>query len=331
MQKRSLRRLLTWIIGGSIFVWSVRYLATAFDWAAILVILRQADPRWLSLAGLTILVHFLIRTLRWYLMLRKVNPDVPFLDLYFVTAVSLALSLMTPGQSGELIKVELLRNRGLIGRLPGYGSFLVERLADLVVVTSLGVVGLLSGAQGLNGWSHLLHALVATVVVVVLAILAFWRLHPVGRLGAWIDRLRSSAGDGTTLINVFALTLLSWANVAVAWLLCLRSVGVSVSLEQALTLVAIITLGGLLSLVPGALGVAEVLTAVVLHQIGIAAPPAQTGALVLRCYGLMLILVGALHLLIWRLLRPVAWNSEPRDAPPAILQSRVTTGFDGQG
>ena len=47
------------------------------------------------------------------------------------TAVSLSFAIVTPLQSGEMLKVELLKRYGIIRRFPGYGSFLVERALDM--------------------------------------------------------------------------------------------------------------------------------------------------------------------------------------------------------
>jgi uncharacterized membrane protein YbhN (UPF0104 family) len=301
MEKRTARRLLTLVISGSIFLWCVRYLASAFEWRAILGILRQADPRWLALAGLTIVAQFLIRTLRWGVMLRRVNSAMSFAEIYFVTVISITISLMTPGQSGEAVKVELLRKHGLIGRLPGYVSFMIERLVDLLVLVLLGLAGLLSRAQAEDERRRLLPGLIGLFALISVILLVLWRVPIGGRLGAWIDRLRSAAGDAATLAKVVALTVLAWTNVVVAWHFCLMSIGVKISLAQTLSLIAVVTLGGLLSLLPSGVGVAEVLTAVVLQRRGVAVAPAQAGALILRCYGLMMIFLGLLHVPVWRL------------------------------
>ena len=63
---------------------------------------------WLALAGLSLLFYFGVRAARWMVMIRTVCRSIRFAGLYVITAASIALSNMTPGQAGEALKVEWL-------------------------------------------------------------------------------------------------------------------------------------------------------------------------------------------------------------------------------
>ena len=70
------------------------------------------------------------------------------------------------------------------------------------------------------------------------------------------------------------------------------------------------TFGTLLSLIPGGIGVAEVLTIEALVAMGIAPAAAQAGALILRLYGLIGIVFGLCHLMVWPFLGRASRGNE---------------------
>ena len=71
------------------------------------------------------------------------NIEIPFIDPYLCSFVILSLSIFTPMQSREMFKVELLNKYGSVERLPGYGSLVVETIADLALVCLLACLRLL--------------------------------------------------------------------------------------------------------------------------------------------------------------------------------------------
>ena len=102
---------------------------------------------------------------------------------------------------------------------------------------------------------------------------------------------------------VTAITCVSWASVAFSWQVFLYSGGIHVSFAQAVALMSIVALISILSLIPGGIGVSEVGTSQMLIHFGFAAAVAQAGSLVLRCYSLVAIALGAGHLGLWKLVR----------------------------
>ena len=95
------------------------------------------------------------------------------------------------------------------------------------------------------------------------------------------------------------LTVLSWTLIGIGWSLALGGVQIHLALPEVLTLVSLVTVGYLLSFVPGGLGVSEVVTTAILTNMGVAAVTAQSGALVLRAYTLLIFLFGSAHLALW--------------------------------
>jgi len=52
---------------------------------------------------------WLFRALRWFVLLEASGIHIAFSRLYLVGAISVALAILTPLQSGEALKVEFLK------------------------------------------------------------------------------------------------------------------------------------------------------------------------------------------------------------------------------
>jgi uncharacterized membrane protein YbhN (UPF0104 family) len=299
--------LLTSLLGAGLFAWCASYLYFRFEWRPVLAIVARANLLWLVVGGgLAIIGQFALRTLRWRMLLRAADRDLRFVDLYFITAVSLSLTVMTPAQSGEALKVELLKRRGVLDRLPGYGTFLVERATDLLVVVLMAALSVAFGPTLVAGQSRLTVALPAAAAALLAGLVAFGRLRARGVVGAWLARLRGASGDSSTLAAVFGLTVASWLVVAVGWQMCLFSIGLRITIAEVIALTSIVTLVNVLTFLPGGLGINEVFFPEVLERLGYATPLAQAGAVIIRCQWLLMISIGLAHLLAWRLVVPAA-------------------------
>jgi len=86
--------------------------------------------------------------------------------------------------------------------------------------------------------------------------------------------------------------------IASAWQISLSSVGIMLPATSTMMLVAVVTVAGILSFIPGGLGVADVMSIEVLMALGVSSSSAQAAALALRAYGLVVILFGLFHLLL---------------------------------
>jgi len=279
---------------------SLWYLVEKFQWSEAFCTLRHTD--FVTLIAAVYGIHFVyicVRTWRWRVVVRHANPNVSFLDLYWISAIVVSLSIITPGQLGEAIKTDLLKRRGLLGRLPGLGGFAVERILDLLAVAFLACFGLLFG----SGLGERFPALAATTgVLFLLALSAVYFLlsfDPGGRVSSWVALMRTGTGSPEGWAKMAIATILAWGLVSLGWQVSLTAVGVHLSLPEVLWLLATITLGTLLSFIPGGVGVAEFIALAALVNLGTPDVPAQAGALILRAYGLIVISFGLIHLLLW--------------------------------
>lgn len=296
--KLPMRGMMVWGFAGIVLAASVAYIASTFEWHAAFGVLRHADPVWFFLGGgYAIVAYWGVRALRWRYLMREMGVPASFLDLYLCSSVALSLSVFTPLQSGEALKVELLKRYGRVARLPGYGAFALERAADLYVVASIGIVVLASAA------APTAYTLAIAGLLIFAPVAGYMVLHNLrlpGRIGQFLTVLQSGVRTPSMVLVLLLSTCASWSLVALGWYACLMSISIHLGFFDMLALLAVVTLTSIASLIPGGLGVAEASVATSLIHLGVAAPLAQAGALCLRGYSLLVILLGVAHLLALR-------------------------------
>jgi uncharacterized membrane protein YbhN (UPF0104 family) len=283
-------------VAAVLLVASAAYIALTFQWAEAARLLAGADLAWFFAGGgAAIVAYWVVRALRWRILMGGMQVRTAFLDLYLCSSVALSLSVLTPLQSGEALKVELLRKYAGLERAPGYSAFLLERVADLYVIAAIGAVALLS--------STLSHALLLLALFLALPIAAYMLLHRVrlpGRFGQFVAHLQGGVSTPSALALLLLTTFLGWAIVAFGWHASLYSLAIRLDFAQMLGLLSVITLATIASFIPGGLGIAEAGTAEMLKRYGVDAPLAQAGALALRGFSILVILLGLVHLVLLR-------------------------------
>lgn len=297
-----------------VFAASAGYVAWTFQWRAVASALGRIDL-WMAAAGggATFIVYWMLRTLRWHVLLRRTGTHVPLFDLYMCTAVSLAFALFTPLQSGEMLKVELLKKNGLIQRSPGYGAFLVERALDMLALAAIGSMGLVTTFRLVPAASGFWF-LGGLALVAVGGLAALWKWEPSGRLHRVLVHARQSVGDARTLALVVVITAVSWAAVGINWQVFLHASGIEPGFGRTMALMSMVTVASILSMVPGGIGVSEAGTSGLLTHLGCSPAIAQAGALVLRSGSLVAIVLGAGHWALWKSVRR-RWPNRPPGEP----------------
>jgi uncharacterized membrane protein YbhN (UPF0104 family) len=290
--------LVTFIVAVVLFAVSGLYVARQFQWREAFNVLLKGN--FLKLIILISISHFgyiVVRAWRWRSAVRASVPNIAFSDFYWITAVIVSLSNFTPGPFGEALKIEIMKRRGLLGRLPGIGAFALERTMDLVMVSSMAAVGLVFGNfaapyPDLRIWAAVLAAMG------LIALCGFLYFDPGGWTSLWLARLRPSGSSKTWVLMAF-LTILSWVLIAISWQIALSAVQIHLALSQVLLLISLVTIGAIVSFIPGGLGVSEMVSTTVLTNMGVLPVTAQAGALILRAYTLIAFLFGLVHLGLW--------------------------------
>jgi len=292
------KRIAALSFGSATLLISGIYIAITFQWRAMFDLLSTARPAWVLLGGsAAILSYWMTRAFRWSYLMRGMQSRPGFLDLYLCSSVALSLSVYTPLQSGEALKVELLRKHGIGARLPGYSAFLIERVADLYIVVAMGVIALALPFR--TSW----HGALFVLLFLVLPIVAFFVLHRIrlgGRFGEFVAHLQGGIASASNLIVLLASTFLGWIIVALGWQACLLTLSIRLDFLELLGLVSIVTLASILSFIPAGLGIADASAAELMIRHGVDVPLAQAGALILRGFSILVIALGIVHLLLLR-------------------------------
>lgn len=265
-----------------------------------------------AILGLTLL-NYLVRFVKWGYYLRLIGaPTIARGPSMLIFFAGLAMTI-TPGKVGEWLKSYLLRQRYGIPFSVSAPIVVAERLTDGLAMLLLALGGLL--AYGLGRELLLLVALAALALVAFtqmrampLALLEMGERLPL--LRGRVEPLRAFYESSYRLFRLgplllaIAMGLISWGSECVAFYLVLVGLGIPASPElllQSAFVLAVATLAGSASMLPGGLAVAEGSLAGLLLLLAVTSEPALAAAatLLIRFGTLWFgVAVGALALFI---------------------------------
>lgn len=237
---------------------SLTYICRSFQWGEIWNVLRSISVIYFAGFGsLSIVAYWLVRAFRWQYLMRTQGVRVPFRWVYLSTSIALGMAIITPFQSGEVAKVELLKKIGAIRRMPGYASLVLERFTDLFVIVTMSLIAIASMFHGLvsaQAWWLICIGASAGVIILI----GLMRRRWTGRVQAFFDQMRMLFRSPAAFWIV-PQTVLAWAVVGWGWHVCFRVVGIQLSYLESLRVMATVTLINILSLLPGAVGISSTL------------------------------------------------------------------------
>lgn len=273
--------LLPLAVAGVFLVAAFRGVAWQEMWAAI----RQARRGLLALAFLLLSVSCFTRAVRWRVLLGAERPVAP-LTVFWATMVGYLGNNFLPARAGEALRTVMISRR--TGLSMGYvvATALTERVVDMVALILFSMFALLT-LGALPAW--LLAAWRGLVVVGAVGLVGLFvapRLeHPLVGLLAWLPlpaRLREGL---VALVRQFllgtrafqhlgralafgGLTAAIWLLDAATALLVARAFWLTLSLPQALLLLAALGLASAAPSTPGYLGIYQFVAVTVLGPFG---------------------------------------------------------------
>jgi uncharacterized membrane protein YbhN (UPF0104 family) len=208
--------------------------------------------RWelLPLALALTCVNYVLRFLRWQVYLRRLAIDVPWRRSLTTFVAGLTMTI-SPAKLGEVMKSGLLRRSFGIPVRRTAPIVLVERITDALGVVLLAAIG---GAGAASSWP-----LLVITVAGSLALVAAVRTRLFDR---WerVREARAAAADlvgAGMLASMSVLAAVSWFFECLAAQVCVRGLGLHVSLADTVVVFSLGSLAGAISFLPGGLGVAE--------------------------------------------------------------------------
>jgi len=133
----------------------------------------SASPLWLAAAALIILPAYVLRAIRWKLLLFPVKKNVRVSNAFWSTAVGFMVNTLIPIRLGEFVRAYILGEKEGTGFGPSFSSIVVERTLDLIGLLSIGIVAmfLVSANAGLSSLVTDIFKAVAVLIAVILAVI----------------------------------------------------------------------------------------------------------------------------------------------------------------
>lgn len=193
------------------FVWLRLLLGLAITAIFVWFVIRATEPRqlgltlisipgWVWLAGLMLLVSgYFFRILRWWLMLRALDPSLPFRACIGPFVSSVAVNNVVPFRAGDALRVFGFRRQLQAPAMRVLGTVLAERLLDLLALLAFFFVGLwflgqpeiprslILAAAGLAGSAALLLIALVLGLPRMLPWMRRWIDGTVNRRPRWVD------------------------------------------------------------------------------------------------------------------------------------------------
>lgn len=244
----------------------------------------------LPLALLLASLNYLIRFWKWEYLLRVIDIRVPLSLSFTIFFAGLSMTL-SPGKMGEVLKSFLLKDHQGIPISRSSPVVVAERITDVIGILILGGLGSLAYGAGRQ-------VLVITTVIVVIFLgivqtrpLCLKLLHLseklplINRFIHHLEEFYNSAYSllkARHLIPAVALSTFGWFLECLAAYVCLRGLGLDVSVLFITFVFVIASLAGALAMIPGGLGVAEGSMTGLLVTSGIDRGDAVAGTLLIR-------------------------------------------------
>ena len=237
-------------------------------------VMATIQPGWLAGAVVLALLSYVLRGLRWGLILQPVG-TAPAVTLVGSTAAGFAASTLLPARAGEVVRGLVIAARTGMPAAGTLASILTERLVDLATVLALfaGAAALAGGRVSTDAMAILTPVAVVAGAVLATGLGVAWlvlrhRERAINRLTRVApSRFRGKMGgilhhamDGLEILRrpgswwlLAAWSALLWLTSAAQLILLARGFGIQLDLVQGV-LVMSVSIVGLSVPTPGAVG-----------------------------------------------------------------------------
>ncbi len=223
------------------------------------------------------LTNYLLRFMRWLMYLKRFGYEIPhFLHFhYYMSGFALTT---TPGKAGETIRSLYMKTHG-VRFSHSLAMFFTERFLDLVVITLLATLAILSFTE--YGRFILSAAIVLILFLPLLRsglvvhslqrLTVVIRYHRLRLLVLHLSSLLDSARvllEWRMLYSGMLIGLLAWAIQGFAFYYILMTMHTGIPWHIAMSIYAISLLAGALSFIPGGIGTTEAVMGLLLLNTG---------------------------------------------------------------
>lgn len=298
--------LLGAIVGG-VFLWLVISKINGYEFKRLFQQMRWNN---LILAMLFFYTGLYVRSIRWYLLLKKIAP-LAICQVLVALITGYAVNYVLPARLGELFRVEFCKRQYGVSRTYALSTIVLERLSDSCIMAFALCSGLLGmQLQGqLNSevlWSLSVSA-IAILAAMCVAFLIIFRLKInlpkilhfssiANRLSLFMESIALLKKD--IIVRVFGIGLLIWCIEIAATGNIFWALGIKLTLLQMLLVVGALSLSTLLPSPPGFLGTMQYACVITITPLGYSDTQAIAATLAMQVFFFgSLAFIGSLLLL----------------------------------
>ena len=255
------------------------------DPVKIWAVLSNANLLFISLGLFLWVLNSLIRTLRWDILLKKLNIRIKFFEVWQIFVASMFISNLSPAKTGDPIRSVILKktdNKSFSKSLP---SVVVERILDFMVLIIIAIISsgfLALKIQNLSIWLYLSILFYVVVISVGLFVVSSERrteifFAKVFKVFSFIPVVRNYENKvkeaskkfhksfreykhAPTILIATLLSFAVWIMEGLIIFVAFRSIGVSISLIPCIAILPLSILLGILTFLPGSIGSSELIT-----------------------------------------------------------------------
>lgn len=303
--RRSIARA---VLGIGISVVASWLVLRSVDLAAAADTLKTANPMWIGVMLITILVDVGSRGGRWRVLLAPIAA-LPYRRVLGYTYIGYLANNVLPARLGELVRSHSLGEKEGVARTTVLGTVVVERIVDTVVVVALAAVAVLVlSIRGVMTSAVLLGFAFASLLVIGLGIgIAAHRLPGADRVAAYIERwprvmalgrmLREGlavVAHPRTLVGALLFSAVAWSASILTFLAAGQAVGIELTVAQGALLCSGVALATIVPSGPGYVGTFELTAVSICALFGIDRDPAFAMALLVHVMILAVTSIGGI-------------------------------------
>ncbi len=265
------------------------------------------------------MTNYLLRSVKWHYYTRLAGAKVRLSDNTKIFLAGLSLTL-SPGKFGEIVKAYLLKERHGVEMRKGVLAILAERVTDVLAMAMLlgiGSIGIEFSRGNLiyltigNGKSLPSSVLMPCTIVVLFSLIFALIIRRKAFVSVLLSRVPARvrkgikhndfAGDVQRMFGLKPLLLMSllsagsWFTECIGFYIILKALSFKASLSLAVFIFALSTLAGVISMLPGGIGVVELSMLSLLTLSGMERASATAATIVFRALTLWFaVLVGVI-------------------------------------
>lgn len=285
---RNLRRnlIIVLVLGAAIYLGMAVYA----DLGNIIATLSRFDWYLLPLALGLVCVNYLVRFIKWQYLLSVIGVRVSRGPSFIIFLSGLTMTI-SPAKMGEVLKSFMLKDHQGVPISRSSPVVVAERVTDVIGVVVLAGAGALSYGSGRSILAVTIVLMALFIGIVQTRSISLWLLQQaehipfVRRFAVHLEEFYERSYTllrARHLLPTIALSTVGWFFECLAAWLCLKGLGMDISLLLTTFIFVIASLAGALAMIPGGLGVAEASMTGLLLANGAARGDAVAGTLLIR-------------------------------------------------